>query len=58
MRKKPGLKVLLTSGYTEYEAKQKFWRRPGLRFIKKPYRIEELSAMIGEILAEGINPGE
>ena len=52
MGKHPGLKVLLTSGYTEYMANHASWRQPGLRFIQKPYRIEDLSAMLGNILAE------
>jgi CheY-like chemotaxis protein len=53
MRKKPGLKVLLTSGYTEYPGNHETWRQPRMRFIQQPYRIEDLSAMLGDILAEG-----
>ena len=43
---KPGLPVVLTSGYMNYKSDPEFIRRKDLFFLSKPYSIEELYEMI------------
>jgi signal transduction histidine kinase len=48
-RRRPGLKILLTSGYPPSELRER--QSPGeFRVLQKPYRIEELLRVIGERL--------
>jgi CheY-like chemotaxis protein len=49
MRRRPALKILLTSGYPLSELRE---RQPlgAFRLLQKPYRIEELLRVIGECL--------
>ncbi len=46
----PGLKLLLTSGYTDEKSRWKDIRQKGYRFIYKPYPLKELLSLVHEIL--------
>ncbi len=48
---KPGLKVLMTSGFPD-RLKSGAELSPGLRLLSKPYRKEDLIRAIDEVLAE------
>jgi CheY-like chemotaxis protein len=43
---KPDVKVIMTSGYNEYEVTQKFVGKGLAGFMQKPYKISELKKMI------------
>jgi CheY-like chemotaxis protein len=47
--RRPGIPVLLTSGYAE--AARKEAEREGVPILPKPYRLDELSAALGRIKA-------
>jgi len=49
-RLRPGLKVLLTSGYSEQEATRGFAGEGPSGFLQKPYRISDLEAALAAIL--------
>ncbi|MFB3829929.1 MAG: PAS domain S-box protein [Bryobacteraceae bacterium] len=49
--RKPGLKVLLTSGYGEAEAKRLCAAYPGAAFIQKPYTAQQIVKCVEELLA-------
>jgi CheY-like chemotaxis protein len=49
-RVRPDLKVILTSGYSEPEALEKFGGEKLAGFIEKPFRIEDLLAKIHAVL--------
>ena len=49
---KPDVKVLLSSGYSYHDRAQEILDRGCNGFIQKPYRIEDLSKKIREILSE------
>lgn len=46
----PGLKVLLTNGYTEAEARRLSAECPGAAFIQKPYTTEQTATAVEELL--------
>jgi signal transduction histidine kinase len=51
-REKPGLKVVLMSGYAKEYAGKLFPRRPQVRFIQKPFPPQALEKIVREILDE------
>jgi PAS domain S-box-containing protein len=48
---KPELKVVFSSGYTDYEANWSSIQEKGYQFIAKPYSFHELLQLISEILS-------
>ena len=46
---RPGVRVLLSSGYNEQEATGRFARRGLTGFLQKPYRARELVAAVREL---------
>ena len=50
-RRRPGLPVLFTSGYTENAIVHSGRLENGMALISKPYRRDELAAKLREILA-------
>jgi PAS domain S-box-containing protein len=55
----PGIKVLLSSGYSINGEAQNILERGCNGFLQKPFRLEELSGRIRELLeAEGSRPGD
>lgn len=44
--KKPGLRVLFTSGYMDVESQWSVIREKGFKFLQKPYEISEILRMI------------
>ena len=53
----PGIRVLLTSGYTEKESLESLADLPPDGFLQKPFRIRELVTRVQELLAEPRNGG-
>ncbi len=49
---KPDVKVIITSGYTEYEKVRELLGEKTVGFIPKPSRLEEISQKIREVLQE------
>jgi CheY-like chemotaxis protein len=47
---RPELKVLLTSGYSESEARRLCATYPGAAFIQKPYTAQQVAAAVEELL--------
>jgi CheY-like chemotaxis protein len=52
-RRRPGMKVLFTSGYTENAMVHHGRLDPGVLLLAKPYRNAELARMIRRALAGG-----
>jgi CheY-like chemotaxis protein len=52
---KPGVKVLLTSGYAEELVHGDELERENLRILRKPYHQADLIAVLREVLAKGTN---
>ena len=50
-RIRPGVRVLLSSGYTEQEATSQFAGRGLAGFLQKPYRAAELVARVDELMS-------
>ena len=50
LRRRPGLKVLFTSGYTQNAIVHHGRLDPGVHFISKPYRVETLGMKIRDVL--------
>jgi CheY-like chemotaxis protein len=50
-RKRPGLKTLLTSGYTEDSVAAAGEGEPGVHFLAKPYKRQDLAVKIRESLS-------
>ncbi len=50
MKTSPGLKVLLTSGYTDEKSRWKEINSRGYRFLYKPYPLRELLRIVHELL--------
>ena len=48
-RLRPGVRVLLSSGYSEQEATSRFAGRGLAGFLQKPYRVSELLAKVQEL---------
>jgi len=51
-QEKPGLKVVLMSGYASEYAGKLFPRRPQVRFIQKPFTPQALEKIVREVLDE------
>jgi len=48
--RKPTLKVLLTSGYTDQKSQWSIIREKGYRFIQKPYGLTDLLRVVREVI--------
>jgi len=48
-RLKPEVKVIMSSGYNEYEVTQKFVGKGLAGFIQKPYRLAVLREVLGNL---------
>ena len=48
--RKPDLRVLLTSGYTNEKIQWSIIRERGYRFVQKPYNVSELLRIVGKML--------
>jgi PAS domain S-box-containing protein len=51
--RKPELKVLLTSGYTDQKSQWPIIREKGYRFIQKPYSLTDLLRVVREVIEQG-----
>ncbi len=51
-RRKPDLRVLYTSGYTENSVVHQGKLDPGVHLLSKPYRKHSLAAMVRKVLDE------
>src|SRR5581483_3723001 len=49
--KQPGIRILLTSGYSEAEVRRLCAAYPGAAFIQKPYTVQQLAKAVGDLLA-------
>ena len=49
---KPDIKVIITSGYTEYEKVREMFGEKTVGFIPKPSRLGEISQKVREVLQE------
>ena len=49
---KPSIKVVLTSGYSLDGLAENGQDLPGDGFLQKPYRIRQLSAVIGQLIVK------
>jgi|GEM_PF-731536 len=49
-RIKPGVRVIISSGYNEQEVSQKFVGKGLAGFIQKPYKVAEVSSKLQEVL--------
>jgi CheY-like chemotaxis protein len=49
-RRRPGLKTLFTSGYTENSIVHQDKLAPGVKFLSKPYKRQDLAAKVREAL--------
>ena len=48
----PELQVLYISGYSDEEINARGLLEPGMSFLKKPFTVDELEAMLCELLTE------
>jgi DNA-binding NtrC family response regulator len=48
--RKPGLRILLASGYTEQKSQWAAIREKGYRFLQKPYALPDLLGTMREML--------
>ena len=46
--KRPGLRVLLSSGYTDHKSRWKKIKDRGFRFLQKPYDLTDLLKAVQE----------
>lgn len=53
LSRKPELKVLLTSGYTDQKSQWPIIREKGYRFIQKPYGLTDLLRVVREVIEQG-----
>ena len=49
----PDLKVLLTSGYSEMEARRLCAAYPGSAFIQKPYTAQQIATAVERLVGSG-----
>ena len=56
LKRRGGLKVLYTSGYTENSVVHEGHLDPGVVLLRKPYRKSELAQKIREVLGSGAAP--
>jgi CheY-like chemotaxis protein len=52
----PGIKILLTSGYSESEALRLCAAYPGANFIQKPYTAQQLAKVVEQLLGTAGTP--
>jgi PAS domain S-box-containing protein len=50
LARQPGLKVLVTSGYTDHKSQWPLIRKRGFRFLEKPYNLDTLLETVREVL--------
>ncbi|MBM4325221.1 MAG: response regulator [Deltaproteobacteria bacterium] len=50
LSRKPGLKILLTSGYTDQKSQWSVIKEKGYCFIQKPYNLNDLLRVVREVL--------
>ncbi len=50
---RPGLRFVFTSGYTDNVVHERFRKRPGVRFLLKPYGVEQLARTVRDALDGG-----
>lgn len=50
--KQPGMRILLTRGYSEAEVRRLCATYPGAAFIQKPYTMQQLARAVSDLLAE------
>ena len=48
--RRPNMKVLLTSGYSESEARRLCAEYPGAAFIQKPYTAQQIAKAVDDLL--------
>jgi CheY-like chemotaxis protein len=53
IKRRPGMKVLFTSGYTEDAIFHQGWLNPGVFLLAKPYSKAEIARMIRQALTVG-----
>jgi CheY-like chemotaxis protein len=53
MNRKPGIRILLTSGYVDHKVQWPIIRERGFRFLQKPYTLMDLLTHIREVLDAG-----
>jgi CheY-like chemotaxis protein len=53
---KPGIKVLLTSGYAEELVQGDALQREHLKVLRKPYQQAELAVALRDVLGESEHP--
>jgi two-component system, cell cycle sensor histidine kinase and response regulator CckA len=56
LKKKPSIKVVLTSGYTDTKSQWKSIREKGLHFLQKPYTLLDLLQTVGREFSESTGP--
>jgi CheY-like chemotaxis protein len=56
-RRRPGMKVLYTSGYTDNAIVHQGRLDPGVMLLSKPYRKSQLAKMIRQALGSGASLG-
>ena len=47
----PHLPVILTTGHSDLVSREKAWRIGALEFLAKPFRMDELAALLGRLLS-------
>ena len=50
-RLKPGVKIILTTAYSEAEISATLGKHPSSNFIRKPYKSDDLTNLIRKVLA-------
>jgi hypothetical protein len=50
--RRPGLKIVFTSGYSEKEIGRFDWSDENPRIIRKPYRKADLAEMLSEVMGQ------
>jgi two-component system cell cycle sensor histidine kinase/response regulator CckA len=52
--REPGMRILLTSGYSEAEARRLCSDYPGAGFIQKPYTAQQLANAVKDLIADAV----
>jgi CheY-like chemotaxis protein len=58
LRRRPALKILFTSGYTESAIVHHGRLDPGVHLLAKPYRKVDLARMVRKALAGSASPAD
>jgi CheY-like chemotaxis protein len=56
-KRRPGLKVLLMTGYASEAAAAEGFLEPGMQLITKPFTVELLARRIGDMIGGGVRAG-